>query len=158
MSENKERIAELKKQRKAMNKELDELKGKTAKGKAMSVLLFFLIMGILLGGLVVMVKLDVGGVAEQVLAPVIGDVPKIRSILPQRLQRKNASEIAAEKKAAADQAAAKKAQDQAAAQAAKEAQASASAQASIQAQATAQAQQEAAAQASATAAAQRQPV
>lgn len=41
MSKNKERIAELKKQRKAMDKELDELKGKTAKEKAMSVLLFF---------------------------------------------------------------------------------------------------------------------
>lgn len=101
MSETKEQIAELKKQKKAMNKELDELKGRTKRGKAMVALLFFLIMGLLLGGLVIMVKLDVGGVAEQVLAPVIGDVPKIRSILPQSMQRKNASEIASEKQGAA---------------------------------------------------------
>lgn len=45
-----------------------------------------------------MVKLDIGGVASEVLAPVIADVPVLRSILPAELRKKNASELAAEQK------------------------------------------------------------
>lgn len=45
-----------------------------------------------------MVKLDVGDVASEVLAPVIADVSILRNILPVELQKKNASELAAEQK------------------------------------------------------------
>lgn len=96
----KQKIAELKQQKRQVEAELDELNGKTAKGKLMSVLAFLLIMAIMAGALVGMVKLNVGGVADNVLAPVIADVPVARSILPKRLQKKNASEIAAQKQAA----------------------------------------------------------
>ena len=51
-----------------------------------------------MGAFVGMVKLDIGGVASGVLAPVIADVPVLRSILPTELQKKNASELAAEQK------------------------------------------------------------
>lgn len=94
----KERIAELKKQKKMMKKELDDLNGRTVKGKIASLIIFMVVMLVMAGTLVGMVKLNVGGVADNTLAPVIGDVPIARSILPKRLQKKNASELAAEKK------------------------------------------------------------
>lgn len=97
---NKEKIAELKMQKKQMQEELDELNGRTAKGKAMCALICVAVIALLLGGMVAMVKLDVGGFASTTLAPVIADVPVIRSILPKDLQKKTAGEIAAEEQAA----------------------------------------------------------
>lgn len=94
----KEKIKELAKKKREMQEELDELKGNTAKGKAICVLVFFLLLGLLMGGFVGMTKLDIGGVASEVLAPAIADVPVLRSILPAELQKKNASELAAEQK------------------------------------------------------------
>ncbi len=61
-------------------------------------LVFFVLIGLLMGAFVGMVKLDVGGVASEVLAPVIADVSILRNILPVELQKKNASELAAEQK------------------------------------------------------------
>lgn len=110
---NKQRIAELKKQKKMTEKELDDLNGRTTKGKIASFFVFLLIMAVMAGTLIGMVKFNAGGVADNVLAPVIADVPVARSILPKRLQKKNASEIAAEKKAAADAKAAEKAKKEA---------------------------------------------
>lgn len=61
-------------------------------------LVFFVPIGLLMGAFVGMVKLDVGDVASEVLAPVIADVPILRNILPVEMQKKNASELAAEQK------------------------------------------------------------
>ena len=105
----REKIKELESKRKEMQEELDELRGRTVKGKAACVLAFFLSLGVLLGIFVGMVKLDIGGIASGVLAPTISDVPVLRSILPTGLQKKNASELAAEKEAAAEEAAAEEA-------------------------------------------------
>lgn len=124
----KQRITELGKQKKMMEKELDDLNGRTTKGKIMSFFVFLFLMAVMTGVLAGMVKLNIGGVADNVLAPVIADVPVARSILPKRLQKKNASEIAAEKKAAADAKAAEKAK-----KAAAEAKATADAQAEAKA-------------------------
>ena len=77
-------------------------------------------------------------------------------ILPKRLQKKNTSEIAAEKKAAADAKAAEKAKKEAEKKAAAEAKATADAQAKAQAQATAEAKKQARAEAKAIAAAQKE--
>lgn len=123
----KEKIKELAKKKREMQEELDELRGRTARGKAVCVLVFFVSLGVLLGFFVGMVKLDAGGIASNVLAPTIGDVPVLRSILPARLQKKNASELAAEQKqqeaaaaaeeeAAAEEAAAAAAEEEAAAE------------------------------------------
>lgn len=125
---NKHRIAELEKQKKLMEKELNDLNGRTTKGKIASFFVFLLIMAVMVGTLIGMVKLNVGGVADDVLAPVIADVPVARSILPKRLQKKNASEIAAEKKTVADAKAAEKAKKEAEKKAATEAKAAAKAQ------------------------------
>lgn len=119
----KEKIKELAKKKRAMQEELDELKGNTAKGKAICVLAFFVLIGLLMGTFVGMVKLDIGGVASEVLAPVIADVPVLRSILPMEMQKKNASELAAEQKqqeAAAAAEAEQAAEEEAAAEAAAE--------------------------------------
>ena len=119
----KEKIKELAKKKREMQEELDELRGRTAKGKAVCVLVFFVSLGVLLGFFVGMVKLDAGGIASNVLAPTIGDVPVLRSILPARLQKKNASELAAEQKqqeAAAAAEAEQAAEEEAAAEAAAE--------------------------------------
>lgn len=148
---NKQRIAELEKQKKMMEKELDDLHGRSTKGKIVSFFVFIVLMTVMMGILIGMVKLNVGGVADDVLAPVIADVPVARSILPQRLQKKNASEIAAEKKAEADAKAAEKAKIEAEKKAAAEAKATADAQAKAQAQATAEARRQAKAEARATA-------
>lgn len=110
----KEKIKELAEKKKEMQQELDELKGKTAGGKAVCALVFFVLTVLLLGIFMGMVKLDTGGVASEVLAPVIADVPVLRNVLPVELQKKNASELAAEQKqqeaaAASEQAAAEEA-------------------------------------------------
>lgn len=139
----KERIAELKKQKKMMKKELDDLNGCTVKGKIASLIIFMVVMLVMAGTLVGMVKLNVGGVADNTLAPVIGDVPIARSILPKRLQKKNASELAAEKKAAEDANAAEDAKKEAEKKAAAQAKATVQAQAAAQAQATAEAKKQA---------------
>lgn len=152
----KERIQQLQQQRKEMNKELDALRGKTTKGKCLAILSFVGIMAILFGAFVFLVKRDVGGVAKNVLAPAIADVPVARNILPHKMQRKNAREIAADRKAkaAAKKAAqSKKKQQKAAAAAAK---ASAAAVAKAQASAAAVARKQARAQAKATAVARKQ--
>jgi len=150
----KQRIAELKKQKKMTEKELDDLNGRTTKGKIASFFGFLLIMAVMTGTLIGMVKFNAGGVADNVLAPVIADVPVVRSILPKRLLKKNASEIAAEKKAAADTKAAEKAKKEAEKKAAAEAKATADAQA--QAQAAAEAKKQAGAEAKATTKAQKE--
>lgn len=95
-----ERIAELKKKKREMQEELDELKGNTTKGKGICVLVFFITFAMLLGGFAGAVKLNLGGVAESVMAPIFGDVPVLRSILPKDLQRKTAAELAADQAAA----------------------------------------------------------
>ena len=74
-----------------------------------------------MGAFVGMVKLDIGGVASGVLAPVIADVPVLRSILPTELQKKNASELAAEQKQQEAAEAEEAAEEEAAAEAAEEA-------------------------------------
>lgn len=127
--------------KKEMQEELDELRGNTAKGKAVCVLVFFVLIGLLLGTFVGMVKLDIGGVASDVLAPVIADVPVLRSILPAEMQKKNTSELAAEQKqqeaaAAAEQAA----EEEAAAEEAAEEEAAAEEQAAEEAKAEAEAE------------------
>lgn len=153
---NKQRIAELKKQKRMMKKEIDDLNGQTTKGKIASFFVFLLFTAVMIGILIGMVKLNVGGVADNVLAPAIADVPVARSILPKRLQKKNASEIAAEKKAAADAKAAEIAKKEAEKKAAAEAKATADAQAKVQAKATAEAKKQARAEAIATAKAQKE--
>lgn len=88
----KEKIKELARKR----QELDELKGNTAKGKAACIVVFLLMIGLSFGLFVSMVKLDAGGFASEVLAPAIADIPVLRSILPAQMQKKSASELAAE--------------------------------------------------------------
>lgn len=149
----KEKIKELAKKKREMQEELDELKGNTAKGKAICVLVFFVLIGLLMGTFVGMVKLDIGGVASEVLAPVIADVPVLRSILPMEMQKKNASELAAEQKqqeaaaaAEAEQAAEEEEAAEAAAEeaAAEEAQQAAAEEAAAEAEAEQAAEEEAA--------------
>ena len=70
----KQRIAELKKQKKMTEKELDDLNGRTTKGKIASFFVFLLIMAVMTGTLIGMVKLNVGGVADGVLTPVIANM------------------------------------------------------------------------------------
>lgn len=91
----KEKIKELVKKKREMQEELDELKENTAKGKAVCVLVFFVLIGLIMGAFVGMVKLDIGGVASETLAPAIADVPVLRNILPVEMQKKNTSELAA---------------------------------------------------------------
>lgn len=78
---NKEQIAELMKEKKKMQEELDELRGQTTGGKAVCVLAFLGLLVLFLGIFVGIVKLDVGNFATDVLAPMIGDLPVIRTIL-----------------------------------------------------------------------------
>ena len=100
----KEQIAELMKEKKKMQEELDELWGQTTGGKAVCVLAFFGLLVLFLGIFVGIVKLDVGNFATDVLAPMIGDVLVIRTILPSDLQKKSPKEVAAEEQAASEQA------------------------------------------------------
>lgn len=72
--------------------------------------------GLSFGLFVSMVKLDAGGFASEVLAPAIADIPVLRSILPAQMQKKSASELAAEQAQA--QAEAERMQAQAEAEAA----------------------------------------
>lgn len=151
----KEKIKELAKKKREMQEELDELKGNTAKGKAVCVLVFLVLTGLLMGIFVGMVKLDIGGIASDVLSPVIADVPVLRTILPVEMQKKNASELAAEQKqqeaeAAAEEAAAAEAEEAAEEAAAEEAQQAAAEEAEAEAEAE-QAAEEAAAEAEAAA-------
>ena len=138
----KERIKELAKKKKEMQEELDELKGNTAKGKAASVLVFFLLTGLLLGTFVGIVKLDIGGVASKALAPVISDVPVLRGILPVGMQKENVSELAAKKLQAKEKRAAAKANAAADRQAKADAKAEEEAEAQAQAEADAEAAEE----------------
>lgn len=91
----KEKIEQLKEQKKQMEEELDELKGSTGKGKAICVGVFLIAIALLFGIIVALIKTDAGGFASTSLAPVIGDVPIVRSILPKELQRKTAKELLA---------------------------------------------------------------
>lgn len=124
--EEKEHIEELKKRAREARDELDEARGNTSGGRAVSVVVFLLSVVVLLGMFIGMVKLDVGGVASNLLAPAVGNVPVLRSILPSDMQKKSASEIAKEEAAAqaqadaAAQAASEQASSEAAAQAASE--------------------------------------
>lgn len=141
----KEKIKKLAQKKREMQKELDELKGNTARGKAVCVLAFFVITALLLGIFVGMVKLDTGGVASEALAPVIADVPVLRNILPAEMQKKNASELAAEQ-IKQEEAAAQQAEQAAAQQAAADAAAAAEAEAAAQQAAAEEAAAEAAAE------------
>ncbi len=102
---NKEQIAALKLEKKKTQEELDELQGKTTGGKIACFLAFLGILVVLGGVFVGLVKLNVGNFASDVLAPVIGNVPVARSILPKEYQEKTAAERKEEEQAAADEAA-----------------------------------------------------
>lgn len=105
----KEQIAALKQEKKKTQEELDELRGKTTGGKIACVLVFFGVIAVLGGIFIGLVKGNVGNLASDVLAPVIGDVPIVRSILPTEYQTKTAGELKAEAQAAADAAASEQA-------------------------------------------------
>lgn len=94
--EEKQKIEELKKSKREMEEKLDEMQGRTIKGKSTCVVVFLLTVALLLFFIVGMVKLDVGGISSEMLAPVIGDVPVLRNVLPTELQRKNSAELQAE--------------------------------------------------------------
>lgn len=94
--EQKEKIAELKKKRKETQTELDELRGDTPVSKTVYAFCFLLTLIIAFGILAAMVRLNVGGVAENVFAPLVADVPGLRGILPPEMRRQTAAEIAAE--------------------------------------------------------------
>lgn len=103
ISADKEKMKELAEKKRELEEELDELKGNTAKGKAVCTLVFLISIGLLLGLFAGMIKLDVGGFAGTFLAPLIGDVPIARDILPAEMQRKSRAELAAaEAEAAAE--------------------------------------------------------
>lgn len=92
--QNEEKIKELKQQKKEMQDELDELNGGTAKSKAACVLVFLLVLAALMGTFTGMVKADVGGVASNLLAPAIGNVPVLKNILPKDLQAADPAQMA----------------------------------------------------------------
>lgn len=100
--ERKEKIAKLKEERKQMEETLDELKGSTGKGKAICVAVFLIAIALLFGFIIALIKTDAGGFASASLAPVIGDVPIVRSILPKDLQRKTTKELLAEQNTQSD--------------------------------------------------------
>lgn len=110
----KEQIIALKEEKKKMQEELDELQGKTTGGRILCAFAFLGILALFAGIFTGIVKMNVGNFASDVLAPVIGETPVLRSILPSDLQKKTPKEIKAEKKAAADAKAAKQAAKQAA--------------------------------------------
>jgi hypothetical protein len=92
--QNEEKIKELKQQKKEMQDQLDELNGRTAKSKAVCVLVFLLVLAALMGTFTGMVKADVGGVASNLLAPAIGNVPVLKNILPKDLQAADPAQTA----------------------------------------------------------------
>ena len=92
--QNEEKIKELKQQKKEMQDQLDELNGGTAKSKAACVLVFLLVLAALMGTFTGMVKADVGGVASNLLAPAIGNVPVLKNILPKDLQAADPAQTA----------------------------------------------------------------
>lgn len=59
-----ERIKELTRKRKEMQREIDELKGNTVKENAVGTLVFLVLFGLLFGIFVGMVKQDMGGVTR----------------------------------------------------------------------------------------------
>lgn len=134
--ETQEKLAELKQKKKEMEEEIDDLSGSSSGGKAVCVLVFLAVVLALLGIFTAMVKLDVGGIASETLAPAIGEVPVLRSILPADLQRQTPAEQSAAAQAAAD--------SEAAAQAAADSEAAAQAAADSEAAAQAAADSEAA--------------
>ena len=77
-----------------MQDQLDELNGRTAKSKAVCVLVFLLVLAALMGTFTGMVKADVGGVASNLLAPAIGNVPVLKNILPKDLQAADPAQTA----------------------------------------------------------------
>lgn len=91
----KEQIIALKQEKKKTQEELDELQGKTTGGKLACFLVFLGVLALLIGVFVGFVKLNVGNFASDVLAPVIGNVPIVRSILPKEFQEKTADQRAA---------------------------------------------------------------
>ncbi|MDD3206632.1 MAG: hypothetical protein PHS74_12995 [Lachnospiraceae bacterium] len=105
----KEQILELKQKKKEMESELDELQGKTTKGKLICIGTFAATLALFVLIFVGMIKMNVGNFASDILAPVIADIPVVRSILPQELQKMTAAEIAADQQAAADEAASEEA-------------------------------------------------
>lgn len=131
----KEKMKELAQKKKELEEELDELRGNTIKGKLACILVLLLLIGLWTGLFVSMVKLDAGGVASTLLAPLIGDVPIARSILPAEMQKKSPSELAAEEAQAEAERAAAQAQAEAEAQAAAQAEEQAQAEAQVQAEA-----------------------
>ena len=104
-SATKEQIAALRQEKKKMQEELDELRGQTTSGRITCVLAFLCALLLLSGIFVELVKMDAGNFASEVLAPMIGDVPVIRNILPTDLQLQSPKEIAASEQAASEQAA-----------------------------------------------------
>ncbi len=99
-SSEKEKIAELRKKKREMEEELDELRGRTAEGKRKCVFAFAVTMLICFGALLGFIRMDAGNFASDVLAPLIADVPIVRNVLPKELQKKTEAEIAAEQVAA----------------------------------------------------------
>lgn len=81
---------------KQLKGQLDELEGNSKGGKAVCALVFLLILLLSMGAIGICAKLDVGGLASNVLAPIISDVPGIRNILPKDLQQKSLDELIAE--------------------------------------------------------------
>ena len=77
-----------------MQDQLDELNGDTGKSKAACVLVFLLVLAALMGTFTGMVKADVGGVASNLLAPAIGNVPVLKNILPKDLQAADPAQTA----------------------------------------------------------------
>ena len=113
----KEKIKELAKKKREMQEEIDELKGNTVKGEIVCALVFLMMIGLSTGTFAGMVKMNIGGVASEVLAPVIADVPVLRNILPVEMQKKTASELAAEQKQQEAEAQAEQAAEEEAAEA-----------------------------------------
>ena len=136
---------------KQLKGQLDELEGNSKGGKAVCALVFLLILLLSMGAIGICAKLDVGGLASNVLAPIISDVPGIRNILPKDLQQKSLDELIAEDQItqqaqiAADEAAKAEAEAQKMSEEAAIQQSQAAAEEAAKADAEAQSQAEAAA-------------
>lgn len=72
ISADKEKMRELTEKKKKLEEELDELKGDTAKGKAVCTFVFLLSTGLLLGIFAGMIKLNIGGFAGGSFARLCG--------------------------------------------------------------------------------------
>ena len=69
-------------------------KGERAGGKILTVLIIFLIVLIWLAILALLIKFDVGGIGNEVLRPVLKDIPVINRILPDVSEEQEAYENA----------------------------------------------------------------